>query len=219
MLDMPVIPGLGSASSEPLSLTELLDSLDDQTVADLVSAIGQPMEELPEEEMLEEELPKEELPEEELPEEELPEEELPEEELPEAPEGEGGGEIEELQIQVEDAVARGQEELAELEGLVDLASENEEVGGDPKETEKALEEAERLVSDMTDHAEAFVDAVEEQDLEKAATSGMQVLECEQKIAGLLVQARASANANSSAEEPTAEKPAPAIGVWADNYLR
>lgn len=189
MLDMPVIPGLGSASSEPLSLTELLDSLDDQTVADLVSAIGQPMEELPEEEMLE------------------------------APEGEGGGEIEELQIQVEDAVARGQEELAELEGLVDLASENEDVGGDPKETEKALEEAEKLVSDMTDHAEAFVDAVEEQDLEKAASSGMQVLECEQKIAGLVEQARASASANSSEEEPTDEKPAPAIGVWADNYLR
>ena len=194
MLDMPVIPGLGSASSEPLSLTELLDSLDDQTVADLVSSIGQPMEE-------------------------LPEEELPEEEMLEAPEGEGGGEIEELQIQVEDAVARGQEELAELEGLVDLASENEDVGGDPKETEKALEEAEKLVSDMTDHAEAFVDAVEEQDLEKAASSGMQVLECEQKIAGLVEQARASASANSSEEEPTAEKPAPAIGVWADNYIR
>lgn len=208
-MPLPIIPGLGAGEPEPaLSLTAILDALLPEEVVELADAIAGGGEEDDDEEPDDAEEESEETLEEES-------EESPEEQEVEA--ATGLEDVGQLKAQVDEAVAESEELKAEFEGLVDEAAQNEDVGGDVKGIEKLGRQVEDLASDIEDHVEAFTTAADMADAEKAAKSGMQILECTQKLRGVLEQARSMAGANQSDEEPSEENPRPTLAVWASRY--
>lgn len=206
MPEMPIIPGLGGQSPEPLSLTEFLDMLEPGEVAELAAAIAAPEEGEPAEGELEEEA------------EETLQEEV--EETPEEQEGEVSSGIEDfpaLQEQVEAACEESQGYRDELDELLKEAKDNEDVGGQPDEVEKLLEEADSILEEKEEYKAKFDELVEAEDPNEAAVQGMKVQEIAQHMKGLVEQAHAYAGANQSAEEPSEESPAPALATWAERY--
>lgn len=214
MPEMPIIPGLGGQSPEPLSLTEFLDMLDPGEVAELVSAVAAPAEEgaEPEEGAEEEVEGAEEEAEETLEEEgaETPEEQ--EEEV-----ATGAEDFAALQSQLEATCEEAQGYRDELDEMLKLAEDNEDVGGEPDKVEKLIEEADKILEEKEEYKTKFDEAVEAEDPNEAAVQGMKVQEIAQHMKGLVEQANAYAGANQSAEEPSEENPTPALATWAEQY--
>lgn len=213
MPEMPIIPGLGGQSPEPLSLTEFLDMLDPGEVAELVATVtaGAVPEEGADEKALEAETPEEESA------------ETLEEEAAESPEQQdeevvtGTEDFAALQTQTEAAGEEAQGYRDELDEVLKDAKANEDLGGEPDEVEKLIEEADTLLDEKEDLKAKFDDAVAGEDPNEAAVQGMKIQEIAQHIKGLVEQAHAYAGANQTDEEPSEENPAPALATWADQY--
>lgn len=236
-MTMPIIPALAGTAAAPVgALTELLDSLTQEELTQLVAdadawvAAGEPMpgaegegeEDDDADEAGEGEVETEYDAEVEEHVEDLEAEaaETPEEQAAEAEAGVEDFQALLAQVQAAEDSAAGY--LEELTTMQDAAEASSDVGGDPDAIGKLIEEAEGLSKEIADLVQDAADAADDEDADGIAQAGLLAKEKCELMGALVAKAVPLAQANKPAEDavdPTTGEPAekPALAMWAERY--
>ncbi len=235
-MSMPVLPGLNSTAGTPGPITDLLDGLSPEQIADLVymaqdwSDAGAPpvevadtdaslesdvdgpaVEPLPGDNPVQHSEPTETLEDEAL---ETPDEQ--EQELEAGAEDMAG-----LLSQVQSVATQGEGYLAQFDDLIAEAQTSEDTGGDPDSIEGLKEDAQGYVDEIADLVKEAESAAKDEDANGVAQAGLHIQEKCELLETLLQQAMVHAKPNTPAVPAEGALPdaTPALSLWAQRYGR
>jgi hypothetical protein len=145
--------------------------------------------------------------------------ETPEEQEAEAEEG--TEEFDGLLAQVQDEAGKGETLLAQFDALIETAKENEDAGGDADAIEDLKAEAEDYLSEIEGQMKEATAARKDEDANGIAQAGLYIKEKNELIQTLLDQAAVHAKTNQPPPAKAGSIPnaAPALAVWAQRYSK